>query len=77
MGHDLQKLCVDSRKENGLMSTNHKVICDKCKGNGYIKLEVKNEKKIFQCWICNSEGEIYEQKNINESVRDADVKQLH
>ena len=54
-----------------------KIICDKCKGNGYIRLEVKNEKKVFQCWICNSEGEIYEQKNINESVRDADVKQLH
>ena len=53
-----------------------KIICDKCRGNGYIRLEVKNEKKVFQCWICNSEGEIYE-KNINESVRDADVKQLH
>ena len=75
MGHDLQKLCVDSRKGDGLMNTNHKIICDKCKGNGYIKLEVKNEKKVFQCWICNSEGEIYEQKNINESVRGADVKQ--
>ena len=59
------------------MSTiKHKIICDKCKGNGYIKLEVKNEKKVFQCWICNSEGEIYE-KNTNESVRDADAKQLH
>ena len=55
----------------------HKIICDKCKGNGYIRLEVKNEKKVFQCWICNSEGEIYEQKNTDESVRDADVKQLH
>ena len=59
------------------MSTNHKIICDKCRGNGYIRLEVKNEKKIFQCWICNSEGEIYEQKKTDESVRDAAVKQLH
>ena len=58
------------------MNTNHKIICDKCKGNGYIRLEVKNEKKVFQCWICNSEGEIYE-KNPDESIHNADVKQLH
>ena len=58
------------------MSTNHKIICDKCKGNGYIKLEVKNEKKVFQCWICNSEGEIYEE-NTNGSVYNTDAKQLH
>ena len=62
----------------GNMNTlKHKIICDKCKGNGYIKLEVKNEKKVFQCWICNSEGEIYAQKNINKSVYNTNVKQLH
>jgi DnaJ-class molecular chaperone len=61
----------------GDMSTiKHKIICDKCKGNGYIRLEVKNEKKVFQCWICNSEGEIYE-KNINDSSHDADAERLH
>ena len=54
-----------------------KIICDKCKGNGYIRLEVKDEKKVFQCWICNSEGEIYEQKNINEYSHDGTAKQLH
>tara|TARA_Y100001951_G_C11186167_1_gene208795 strand:+ start:522 stop:701 length:180 start_codon:yes stop_codon:yes gene_type:complete len=54
----------------------HKIICDKCKGNGYIKLEVKNKKKVFQCWICNSEGEVYE-KNTDGSVYAADSKQLH
>ena len=59
------------------MSTiKHKIICDKCKGNGYIKLEVKNEKKVFQCWICNSEGEIYE-KNTNESIRDTNSNRMH
>ena len=58
------------------MNTNHKIICDKCKGNGYIRLEVKNEKKVFQCWICNSEGEIYEE-NTNGSVYNTDAKQLH
>ena len=53
-----------------------KIICDKCKGNGYIRLEVKNEKKVFQCWICNSEGETYE-KNTNEFIHATDVKRLH
>ena len=54
----------------------HKIVCDKCKGNGYIKLEVKNEKKIFQCWICNSEGEIYD-KNINESIHNTNSNRMH
>ena len=59
------------------MSTDHKVICDKCKGNGYIKLEVNNEKKVFQCWICNSEGEIYEQENIDELIDGVESQRLH
>ena len=60
-----------------MSTTKHKIICDKCKGNGYIKLKVKDEKKVFQCWICNSEGEIYEQENTNKSIYDTDAKQLH
>jgi len=59
------------------MGTNHKIICDKCKGNGYIRLEVKKEKKVFQCWICNSEGEIYEQENIDEFIDSNDSERLH
>ena len=54
-----------------------KIICDKCRGNGYIRLEVKNEKKVFQCWICNSEGEVCEQENIDEFIDDVDSKRLH
>ena len=54
-----------------------KIICDKCKGNGYIRLEVKNEKKVFQCWICNSEGEVCEQEKIDEFIHATDVKRLH
>jgi excinuclease UvrABC ATPase subunit len=62
----------------GDMSTiKHKIICDKCRGNGYIKLEVKNKKKVFQCWICNSEGEIYAQENTDKLTDDANAKQLH
>jgi DnaJ-class molecular chaperone len=39
----------------------HKAICDNCKGNGYIKLRMESpkEEQIHQCWICDSEGEIY------------------
>ena len=64
-------------KKKDMSTIKHKIICDKCKGNGYIKLEVKNEKKVFQCWICNSEGEIYAQKNTDKSIYDANAKQLH
>ena len=64
-------------KKKDMSTIKHKIICDKCKGNGYIKLEIKNEKKVFQCWICNSEGEIYAQENINKSIYNTDVKQLH
>jgi len=63
-------------KKKDMSTIKHKIICDKCKGNGYIKLEIKNEEKIFQCWICNSQGEIYE-KNTNESIRDTDSNRVH
>jgi len=69
---------IKNHTMKGDMNTiKNKIICDKCKGNGYIKLEVKNEKKFFQCWICNSEGEIYAQKNTNELTDDDNAKQLH
>ena len=32
-----------------------KIICDTCRGNGYIKVE----KNVHQCWDCDSEGEYY------------------
>ena len=34
---------------------NHKYICPKCKGNGYIRI-AKN--RIVQCDKCNSQGEL-------------------
>ena len=59
-------------KKKDMSTIKHQIICDKCKGNGYIKFE----KKVFQCWICNSQGEIYE-KNTNESIRDTDSNRVH
>jgi hypothetical protein len=39
----------------------HLATCDNCKGNGYIKLKINSPEKdqVYQCWICDSEGEIY------------------
>ena len=40
----------------------HTAICDTCKGNGYITLpdeEDPREKNVYQCWDCDSEGEVY------------------
>ena len=36
-----------------------KIICDKCKGNGYLRLRGYDlEEAILQCDKCNSQGEI-------------------
>ena len=34
------------------------LICNTCKGNGYVKLKIyTGDIKVFQCWDCDSEGE--------------------
>ena len=45
-----------------------KIICPRCKGNGYIKIqhesvEKLNQSVISQCSMCESEGEIDELKD--------------
>ena len=47
-----------------------KIVCPRCKGNGYIKIpheSVENLTKsvISQCSMCESEGEINELKDSN------------
>ena len=39
-------------------------ICPQCKGNGVIKLLLKEGRvsTVIQCTICNSEGEIYDKE---------------
>jgi DnaJ-class molecular chaperone len=49
-----------------------KVICPRCKGNGYIKIPHESVEKleksvIAQCTMCESEGEIDEVENSNIS----------
>ena len=47
-----------------------KIICPRCKGNGYIKIphesvEKLNKSVIAQCSMCKSEGEIDEVESNN------------
>ena len=47
-----------------------KVICPRCKGNGYIKIPHESVEKldksvISQCTMCKSEGEIDEPEDSN------------
>jgi DnaJ-class molecular chaperone len=38
-----------------------KKICDNCGGNGYIRITLDNS-QVHQCWVCDSEGEVYEER---------------
>ena len=59
-----------------------KVICDHCKGNGYLRESNGSYTEVHQCPTCNSQGEVvaelYEQL-INDGVvnKDATVKQFN
>ncbi len=58
-----------------------KVICDHCKGNGYLRESNGSYTEVHQCPTCNSQGEVvaelYEQLVNDEIVnKDATVKQL-
>ena len=61
---------------------NNKIICPRCKGNGYIKIPHESVEKldksvISQCTMCKSEGEIDEPKNNNISKRSDDPNRMH
>ena len=46
------------------MAKKDKVICPTCKGNGYIRIPFKlaREEITAQCGVCDSEGEVDEEK---------------
>ena len=55
-----------------------KFICETCHGNGYVRVatltgnpsdDFRDNSQIHQCWVCDSEGEIYEERTdlINDS----------
>ena len=56
-----------------------KVNCPSCKGNGYVKLpqQIPNKERVAQCMVCNSNGEIDEDK-VDSMYVDADgIHRLH
>ena len=59
-----------------------KIVCPRCKGNGYIKIphqSVENLDKsvISQCTMCESEGEINELESIDMVMFDDDPERMH
>ena len=46
------------------------IICNQCKGNGYVKVRFEAEQAIEQCKICNSQGEIDENKHFHQTWSD-------
>ena len=51
-----------------------KVVCPRCTGNGFFKVKENIEKqidKVVQCPMCDSQGEINEEK-LNSIYIDAD-----
>ena len=51
-----------------------KIICPRCTGNGYFKVKESAENpvdKVTQCPMCNSQGEIDEEKS-DSIIIDAD-----
>ena len=55
-----------------------KLICNTCKGNGYVKTIDAEDKgvNIHQCWDCDSEGEFYETVDDN-LIDDGPTDTLH
>ena len=49
--------------------TAYKEVCNLCKGNGYITLEVNGKDEVKQCWLCESEGEHrYSQAEVDKFI---------
>ena len=47
----------------------YKEICNLCKGNGYITIEVEGKDEIKQCWLCESKGEKeYSQAEVDDFI---------
>ena len=66
-------------KRNNLV----KKICDNCHGNGYIRvatgdtsMDFRNNSQVHQCWVCDSEGEFYEEIT-DDLIDDGPSNRLH
>ena len=59
-----------------------KIVCPRCKGNGYIKIPHESVEKleksvIAQCSMCESEGEINELEDNNIPQLNDDPTRMH
>ena len=59
-----------------------KIVCPRCRGNGYIKIPHESVEKleksvIAQCSMCESEGEIDELEDSNIPQLNDDPDRLH
>jgi RecJ-like exonuclease len=43
------------------------LICPNCNGNGYLRLNWETEESIKQCGVCNSSGELDENKHYKQT----------
>ena len=51
----------------------HKIICETCKGNGFIYINVSSYDEVKQCKECNSKGEIViKEPSIEEMLENMD-----
>lgn len=48
------------------------MICQNCKGNGYIRVSWEAEKSIEQCKVCNSQGEVKDDEYFFQSWEDGE-----
>ena len=58
-------------------SKNKKVVCPRCTGNGFFKVKENVEKQVAQCPVCNSQGEIDEEKANTIYVDSDGLHRLH
>ena len=61
-------------------SKNKKIICPKCNGNGYIKLPttaLQPKEQIAQCVVCDSQGEIDEDKANSIYIDSDGIHRMH
>ena len=57
-----------------------KLICPRCKGNGFFKVKESVERqveKVVQCPMCNSQGEIDEEKTDTIYVDSDGLHRVH
>ncbi|MDB2405194.1 hypothetical protein N9W19_00660 [bacterium] len=52
-----------------------KIICDHCKGNGYLRINSSSYTEVHQCPTCKSQGEI-EVDVVNNKTTVKDLKDL-